>query len=65
MVFTKGHQIRISITSSNHPRFEKNSNVSFGEDPKPARNTIYFGSKFPSQIILPIVKQNSQVVTAQ
>lgn len=47
MVFAKDHKIRLSITSSNYPHFDKNSN--------PCKNTIHAGTKYPSQIILPIV----------
>lgn len=65
MVFAKGHQIRVSITSSNHPRFEKNLNVPVGEKvgdvPLSARNTLYFGKNYPSQIILPIVSSDEKV----
>jgi putative CocE/NonD family hydrolase len=60
LVFAKGHSIRISINSSNYPRYEKNLNVGLtgnhkGES-KRAKNTIYMGEKYPSQIILPIVR---------
>lgn len=60
IVFAKGHRIRVSISSSNYPRFEKNFNVGvlgthIGGCHK-AENTIFFGENSPSRIILPIVK---------
>ena len=60
MVFAKGHRIRVSVTSSNYPRYEKNLNVHFlGEgEPEPvvAHNTIHLGDKTPSRVILPVVR---------
>lgn len=47
LVFAKDHKIRLSIASSNYPHFEIN--------PHSAKNVIHVGSKYPSQIILPIV----------
>ena len=58
LVFAKGHRIRVAISSSNYPRFEKNFN-SFKrahENPEPvvAQNTIFAGKDTPSRIILPV-----------
>ena len=47
MVFAKDHKIRLSITSSNYPHFDKN--------PFPSKNNIHVGTKYPSQITLPII----------
>ena len=47
IVFAKGHRIRVSVTSSNYPHFDKN--------PNPANNVIHVGSKYPSSITLPII----------
>lgn len=52
MVFAKGHSIRIAITSSNYPRYEKNLN---GPTAQVAENTLYMGGKYPSKIVFPIV----------
>ena len=58
-VFLPGHQIRISITSSNFPQFDRNPNTGFelGVSPtlRVAHNTIYYGGKHSSHIILPVV----------
>jgi predicted acyl esterase len=62
MVFAKGHQIRISISSANYPRYEKNLNMTQGFNPngKPciAKNTLWVGKQFQSHITLPIVKDS-------
>ncbi|MHB0999853.1 MAG: CocE/NonD family hydrolase [Armatimonadota bacterium] len=59
IIFNKGHKIRLAISSSN-TRFDVNPNT--GEEvfkatrKEIAKNTIYFDSKHPSAIILPVVK---------
>ncbi|MCH9634326.1 MAG: Cocaine esterase [Chlamydiae bacterium] len=45
MVFAKGHKIRVNITNSNYPHFDKNK--------QPSHNVIYVGNKYPSHILLP------------
>ncbi len=59
MVFAQGHRIRISISSSNYPRFERNLNVglvgSYHGSQAIAENKIHTGPKTPSRIILPVV----------
>lgn len=61
IVFAKGHRIRVSISSSNYPRFEKNLNVGLVDAnagrSNIANNTIFFGKEHPSQIILPLIKR--------
>lgn len=62
IVFAKGHRIRLSITSSNYPRFEKNLNVALDKEGNPttcakvAKNTVWVGLKTPSRLILPIIR---------
>jgi putative CocE/NonD family hydrolase len=59
MVFLQGHRIRLEISSSNYPRFDRNPNT--GEPTATAiasaaaRNTVYHGGSTPSRIVLPIV----------
>ncbi|MCE2983962.1 MAG: CocE/NonD family hydrolase [Parachlamydia sp.] len=60
LVFAKGHSIRVTVSSSNYPRYEKNMNVGLigsrkGES-KIAKNTVLMGEKYPSHILLPIVR---------
>ena len=58
-VFQAGHQIRVEISSSNFPRFDRNTNTgnTIAEDAefKPAMQTVLHGSQYPSHITLPIV----------
>jgi len=57
--FLPGHRIRVEISSSNFPRFDRNLNT--GEDPatgtrmQKAQQTIYHSAKYPSHIVLPII----------
>lgn len=52
IVFAKGHSIRVSISSSNYPKFERNFNG--GKEPLIADNWIHLGGDYPSHILLPI-----------
>lgn len=56
MVFAKGHQIRISISGSNYPRYELNTIADEQGHIKPYTHYLYVGKKFPSRLILPYVK---------
>lgn len=60
-MFKKGHRIRIEISSSNFPRFDRNLNTGGNNyDEKEgvvANNLIYHNAQYPSQIRLPIVKK--------
>ncbi len=58
-LFRKGHRLRLEISSSNFPRFDRNLNT--GEDAAsgrksvPATNSIYHDAEHPSALVLPIV----------
>jgi uncharacterized protein len=58
-VFRKGHRLRLEVSSSNFPRFDRNLNT--GEENAsarrgvPATNTIYHDAEHPSALVLPIV----------
>lgn len=58
-VFAKGHKIRVSVSSSNFPRYEKNKNIGLSNHyigpPLVAHNRVLIGSHYPSRIILPVV----------
>ena len=58
-VFLKGHKIRLEVSSSNFPRFDRNLNTGKSDAETQtsvkATNTIYHDSKYPSALILPIV----------
>ena len=58
-VFKAGHRIRVYISSSNFPRFNRNLNTGErtlgGTRMLKARQTIYHDAKHPSAIVLPII----------
>jgi len=58
-VFKAGHRIRVEVSSSNFPRFDRNTNTGrrIAEDAelKPALQTILHSAQYPSHITLPIV----------
>ena len=59
--FLKGHRIRVSVSSCNFPRFNRNSNsggdIMFEEASsyKKANNVVLHDSEHPSCIILPVI----------
>jgi len=60
VLFPKGHRIRISISGSNYPRYERNHNVGLiGSNSGKfavAKDKVHFGKNTPSRLILPVVK---------
>ena len=60
-VFLAGHRLRLEVSSSNSPRFDRNLNT--GEDQAhatrmvAATNAIYHDRQHPSALILPVVPQ--------
>jgi uncharacterized protein len=58
-VFLRGHSVRLEISSSNFPRFDRNLNT--GEEIKSARhfvsatNTILHDAQHPSALVLPVI----------
>jgi putative CocE/NonD family hydrolase len=58
-VFLRGHTLRLEISSSNFPRFDRNMNT--GEEARfartfvPATNVILHDAQHPSALILPVV----------
>jgi len=60
-VFLAGHKLRLEISSSNFPRFDRNLNT--GEDQAhatrivKATNTVWHDKEHPSAIILPVVSE--------
>jgi uncharacterized protein len=63
-VFRPSHRLRLEISSSNYPRFDRNLNT--GEDLLHGRRTIkaanvvYHDRKHPSAIILPVIPAESR-----
>jgi len=58
-LFKKGHRIRVDISSSNFPFFDRNHNTGreFYEDAElvAATQTVYHNGQYPSRIILPVI----------
>jgi uncharacterized protein len=66
-VFRKGHVLRLEVSSSNFPRFDRNLNTGLDRNSKtvdgekseqvlaPATNVIYHDTEHPSALILPVV----------
>jgi uncharacterized protein len=61
-VFAPGHRIRVAVTSSSFPRFDRNPNtghplgVDTEDDLTSARQTIFHDAKRPSNLLLPVVR---------
>ena len=58
-VFLKGHSIRVHITSSNFPLYDRNPNTGHEQgvdaEMQIAEQTIYHSEKHPSHVILPVI----------
>lgn len=58
-----GHRLRMEVSSSNFPRFDRNLNTggnTYDEDkPVVAHNSIHHSKQYPSQIVVTIVKPNT------
>jgi putative CocE/NonD family hydrolase len=53
-VFSRGHRLRLEISSSNYPRFDRSLNGSDGDvsQAPPARQTIFHDPQRPSTLVL-------------
>ena len=58
-VFKQGHRIRMEISSSNFPRFDRNPNTGapFGSDARleTAQQTAHHSGQYPSHVLLPLI----------
>jgi putative CocE/NonD family hydrolase len=58
-VFKKGHAVRLEISSSNFPRFDRNLNtgrpVAEEKAPTVATQSIFHDRRYPSHIVLPLI----------
>jgi predicted acyl esterase len=59
--FAAGHRVRIEVSSSNFPRFDRNLNTGGNNYDETeglvAHNTVHHSRRYPSQIRLPVVKR--------
>ncbi len=62
-VFLPGHRIRLEVSSSNFPRFNRNSNTGgyIANEPaseyRPAVNRVWHDSAHPSRLVLPVIER--------
>jgi hypothetical protein len=62
-VFLPGHRIRLEVSSSNFPRFDRNTNTGgdiAGESAAgavPATNEVWHGPACPSRLVLPVIRR--------
>ena len=62
-VFLPGHRIRLEVSSSNFPRFDRNSNTGgeitseAADQYRPAINRIFHDAAHPSHLILPTIER--------
>ncbi|WP_203902360.1 CocE/NonD family hydrolase [Virgisporangium aliadipatigenens] len=58
-VFRPGHRIRLEVSSSNFPRYDRNTNnggtLAATTEPRVARNRIFHGPTRPSRLTLPVI----------
>ena len=58
-VFKAGHRIRLEISSSNFPRFDRNPNTGGatgeGSEWRTALQTVLHGAEHPSHVVLPLI----------
>jgi putative CocE/NonD family hydrolase len=58
-VFKAGHRIRVEVSSSNFPRFDRNPNtgrpVADETELRVASQTVYHGRNYPSNVLLPVI----------
>jgi uncharacterized protein len=61
-VFGAGHRIRLEVSSSNFPRFDRNTNTGgviateAEADLRPAVNRVHHRAEHPSHLVLPIIR---------
>ncbi|MDE2963922.1 MAG: CocE/NonD family hydrolase, partial [Acidobacteriota bacterium] len=57
--FLPGHRIRLDVTSSHFPQFDRNPNTGeafgTGASTRPAQQTIHHSAEHPSHLLLPII----------
>jgi hypothetical protein len=61
LVFRKGHRIRLEVSSSNFPRFDRNPNtgraIADETELHTARQTVHHGGLMQSAVLLPVIKR--------
>jgi putative CocE/NonD family hydrolase len=64
-VFLKGHKIRLEVSSSNFPRYDRNLNtgefIPTATKSKVAKQKIFHTKEYPSQLILPVIPESREI----
>jgi len=67
-VFLAGHAIRVEVSSSNFPRFDRNPNTgrAFADETvlNKARQTVYHSRQYPSRLLLPVIPEPAELTSA-
>lgn len=64
-MFLPGHRIRLEVSSSNFPRFDRNSNTGgdivteTSDQYQTAVSRIFHDASYPSPLILPIIERQA------
>ncbi len=65
-VFAAGHRIRLEVSSSNFPRFDRNTNSGgtiadeTEQDLRTATNRVHHSPAYPSSLILPVIRRSAR-----
>ena len=58
-IFAKGHRVRIEVSSSNFPRYDRNLNTGSNNwdetEGVVAHNAVHHSAQYPSRIVLPVL----------
>jgi len=58
-VFRAGHRLRLEVSSSNFPRFDRNLNtghaIGMDAEMRPAQQTVHHSREYPSHLVLPVI----------
>jgi predicted acyl esterase len=56
IVFRAGHRVRLEVSSSNFPRFDRNPNTGAGSvELRAAHQTVFHDAERASYLVLPVV----------
>jgi putative CocE/NonD family hydrolase len=62
-LFQPGHQIRVEVSSSNFPRYDRNPNTgepaATAREWRPAVQTVYHDAAHPSPLLLPVIAREA------
>ena len=65
-VFAAGHRIRLEVSSSNFPRFDRNTNTGgtiadeTEQNLRTATNRVHHSPAYPSSLILPVIRRSAR-----